>query len=242
MADLTPDERHVLRSVSLLDAFDEDLATQTAGLPHRAAARRLIERPFVQENPFGLWPHHLHGLIRSTIRSADDLTDDRWPPTGWERAAVRAHAALGEQWTAGADRDRLVLVGCLRQGLALARGFRLDLGWLTDAAWAYVSDSVWEPVAPAQPTDRDDAVGAGAGLETAADASASAGGSWPLPGACTLSSSSSPRRWRRRWRHGAGAMTSRILTEGAEGFVGAVTRAVGASSRRRSRRRGRRRS
>ncbi|RSS57485.1 ATP/GTP-binding protein [Streptomyces sp. WAC01280] len=170
LADLTPDERHVLRSVSLLDAFDEDLATQTAGLPHRAAARRLIERPFVHENPFGLWPHHLHGLIRSTIRSADDLTDDRWTPTDWERAAVRAHAALGEQWTAGADRDRLLLVGCLRQGLALARDFRLDLGWLTDAAWAYVSDSVWEPVAPAQRADRDDAIGAGTGPETAADA------------------------------------------------------------------------
>ncbi len=80
LADLTPDERHVLRSVSLLDAFDEDLATQTAGLTHHTAARRLIERPFVHENPFGLWPHHLHGLIRSTIRSADDLTDDRWTP------------------------------------------------------------------------------------------------------------------------------------------------------------------
>ncbi|WP_103513088.1 hypothetical protein [Streptomyces sp. SM13] len=34
LADLTPDERHVLRCVSLLDAFDEDLATQTAVLTH----------------------------------------------------------------------------------------------------------------------------------------------------------------------------------------------------------------
>ena len=49
LADVTPDERHVLRSVSLLDAFDEHLAAQTAGLAHQAP--RLIKRPFVNENP-----------------------------------------------------------------------------------------------------------------------------------------------------------------------------------------------
>lgn len=125
---------------------------------------RLIERPFVRENPFGLWPYHLHGLIRSTIRSADDATDDRWSARDWERAAERALAALGAQWAAHSGRDRMLLVGCLRQGLPLARDFRLDLGWLADAAWAYVSDSVWEPIAPPSRT------GADSGLETAADA------------------------------------------------------------------------
>ncbi|MFC8270345.1 hypothetical protein ACFUIZ_32190 [Streptomyces cinereoruber] len=124
------------------------LATQAAGLTHQAAARRLAERPFVDENPFALWPYSLHGLIRSTLRGADDATDDRWTPTDWEAAAVRALAALGEQWSSGPECDRLLLTGCLRQGLSLARDFRLELGWLTDAAWAYVSDSVWEPVAP----------------------------------------------------------------------------------------------
>ncbi|MFB7031542.1 MULTISPECIES: ATP/GTP-binding protein [unclassified Streptomyces] len=166
LADLTPDERHLLRSVSLLDAFDTQLATRAAGLTHQAAARRLVERPFISENSFGLWPYYLHGLIRSTLRGADDHTDDRWTPEDWQAAATRALAALGEQWTTGPDRDRLLLVGCLRQGLALARDFRLDLGWLTDAAWAYVSDSVWEPVAPPTP----DTVAEGAGLQTVADA------------------------------------------------------------------------
>jgi hypothetical protein len=144
LSDLTPDERHIVRSVSLLDAFDLPLATATAGLPHEAPAQRLIERPFVRENPFGLWPYHLHGLIRSTIRSADDATDDRWTDRDWHQAAERALHGLGAQWTAAeaSGRDRMLQVGCLRQGLPLARDFGLDLGWLIEAAISYVGDSV----------------------------------------------------------------------------------------------------
>ncbi|MGK5629151.1 ATP/GTP-binding protein [Streptomyces sp. URMC 123] len=165
LSDLTPDERHVLRSVSLLDAFDLTLATAAAGLLHQAPAQRLIERPFVRENVFGLWPYHLHGLIRSTIRSADDATDDRWTDGDWQRAAERALAALGTQWTGATGQGRMLLVGCLRQGLTLARDFNLELGWLTEAAWAYISDSVWEPLASPSPDEP-----AGAGPHTPADA------------------------------------------------------------------------
>ncbi|MEU7578685.1 ATP/GTP-binding protein [Streptomyces sp. NPDC041068] len=146
LSDLTAPERHVLRSVSLFSSFDIALATRAAGLPQQAPALRLIERPFVRETLFGRWPYHLHALIRATIRGADDQTDDRWSPADWQQAASRAFAALGEQWREGSDRDRLLLVGCLRQGLAIARDYRLDLGWLTEAAWTYVGDSVWEPL------------------------------------------------------------------------------------------------
>ncbi|NUK53388.1 ATP/GTP-binding protein, partial [Streptomyces lunaelactis] len=144
LSDLTPEERHVLRSVALLDAFDLALATRAAGMLHEAPAMRLIERPFVRENAFGLWPYHLHGLIRSTVRNADDQADDRWSPRDWHQAAERAFAALGEQWTTGTGRNRMLLVSCLRQGLLIARDFRLGLGWLAEAAFSYVSDSVWE--------------------------------------------------------------------------------------------------
>jgi hypothetical protein len=164
LSDLTPEERHVLRSVALLDAFDLPLATRVAGMTHEAPAMRLIERPFVRENAFGLWPYHLHGLIRSSVRNADDQADDRWSPRDWHQAATRALAALGEQWATGTGRDRMLLVSCLRQGLLLARDFRLGLGWLAETAWGYVSDSVWEPLAP--PTRTDSA----STLETAADA------------------------------------------------------------------------
>ncbi|MFD7262671.1 ATP/GTP-binding protein [Streptomyces sp. NPDC059874] len=156
LADLTGEERHILRSVSLLDAFDVQLATVTAGLNHQAAAARLAERPFVRENPFGLWPYHLHALIRSTIRTADDATDDRWTEADWRAAAERALSAIGDQWTSASGPDRRLLVGCLRQGLALARDHRLDLGWLTGAAFAYTDDYVWEPLLlPARPDNGD---------------------------------------------------------------------------------------
>ncbi|MEU8718233.1 ATP/GTP-binding protein [Streptomyces sp. NPDC048663] len=162
LSDLTADERHVLRSVSLLDAFDVPLATRAAGLAHEGPAQRLTERPFVHENPFGLWPFHLHGLIRSAVRNAEDTTDDRWTETDWQHAAQRAFTALGEQHQAATGPDRLLLIAFLRQGLRLARDHRLDLDWLTPAAWTYVSDSVWEPLAP---PDTDST-----GLDTAADA------------------------------------------------------------------------
>ncbi|MFC9498405.1 ATP/GTP-binding protein [Streptomyces sp. NPDC056982] len=148
VSDLTTDERHVLRSVSLLDAFSVPLATQVAGLTHDAAALRLSERPFIRDDPTGLWPFHLHQVVRSAIRHAADQSDDRWSPQDWHRAATRALAALGHEWNHGARRERAILIGCLRQGLRLARDFRLELDWLTEAAFSYIGDSVWEPLAP----------------------------------------------------------------------------------------------
>ncbi|MFI1177519.1 ATP/GTP-binding protein [Streptomyces melanogenes] len=152
VSDLTTEERHVLRSVSLLDAFDVDLATRTAGLTHQAPARRLTGRPLVSENPYAVWPFHVHRAIRSAVRT-DVHSEDHWSPEDWHRAATRALAALGDQWTAAPSPGRMLLVACLRQGLRLARDHHLtDLGWLIEAAHAYTDDSIWEPLAPAAPS------------------------------------------------------------------------------------------
>ncbi|MCX4673610.1 ATP/GTP-binding protein [Streptomyces sp. NBC_01381] len=148
VSDLTTDERHVLRSVALLDAFSVSLATEVAGLAHDAAALRLTERPFIRDELTALWPFHLHEVVRSAIRHAEDHTDDRWSPQDWQRAATRALTALGREFSHGPRRDRAMLIGCLRQGLRLARDFGLELAWLTEAAFQYVGDSVWEPLAP----------------------------------------------------------------------------------------------
>ncbi|MFE5795060.1 hypothetical protein ACFQ8C_21145 [Streptomyces sp. NPDC056503] len=137
LSDLTPEERHLLRSVAVLDAFDLDLATRTAGLAHQAPARRLVERPLVTEAPYALCPYHLHRAIRSAVRD-DEHSDDPWTPADWHQAADRALAALGEQWTKAAALapNRTLLVACLRQGLRLARDHRLTgLGWLIEAAF-----------------------------------------------------------------------------------------------------------
>ncbi len=139
----------------MLDAFDLDLATQTAGLTHQAAARRLTERPLISENPYALWPYHLHRAIRSAVRD-DQHSDDRWTPADWHQAATRALAALGDQWTKAAAHapSRMLLVACLRQGLRLARDHGLtSLGWLIEAAFVYTDDSVWEPLALPAPAD-----------------------------------------------------------------------------------------
>lgn len=175
LSDLTLEERQVLRSVSLLDAFDLDLATRAAGFDLQAPARRLTERPLVSENPYALWPYHLHGAVRSALHA--DRTEDHWTTADWHRAATRALAALGEQWTTATATapSRMLLVACLRQGLRLARDHHLDdLGWLTRAAHSYTDDSIWEPLAPPATTPN---AGTGAGisgtpegLETPADA------------------------------------------------------------------------
>ncbi|WP_419249125.1 ATP/GTP-binding protein [Streptomyces luteogriseus] len=165
LSDLTAEERHVLRSVSLLDAFSVPLATQVAGMDHDAPALRLTERPFIRESSSGVWPFHVHDLIRAAIRNADDGSDDRWSEQDWQRAAQRTFGALESQWRQDLRHDRAMLVGCLQQGLLLARDFRLDLGWLADAAFQYVGDSIWEPLAlPAADATSSD------GLQTAADA------------------------------------------------------------------------
>ncbi|MEU5417802.1 ATP/GTP-binding protein [Streptomyces sp. NPDC020667] len=170
LSDLTADERHVLRSASLLDAFDLDLATRAAGLAHQSAARRLIERPMITEDPFAIWPYHLHGAIRSALVAADHHVEDGWTPADWHRAAERALAALGRQWQEAHGRvpGRALLVACLRQGLRLARDHGLgDLAWLIDAAFAYTEDSIWEPLAPPTPAP---CAGPQPGPDTSADA------------------------------------------------------------------------
>ena len=145
--DLTGPERQALRAVSLLDSFSVPLASAAAGLAHDAPVLQLIERPFIETDQVAPWPYSLHNLVRSAIREADSTAEDRWSPADWGRAAARTFAALGEEFhaarTAG---DRRRLVSCLRQGLRLARDFGLSLGWLGDAAYAYVTAMIWEPV------------------------------------------------------------------------------------------------
>lgn len=140
--DLTPDVRRVLRAVSILGSFSVELASATAGLDHDAPVLELIERPFIDEDRETLWPYRLHDLIRDAVRETDSVSEDRWSPADWRRAAARAFEAYGGEATG----NRSQLVAALRQGMTLVRDYGLELGWLEDAAFRYVQDFVWEPI------------------------------------------------------------------------------------------------
>ncbi|NJQ01162.1 ATP/GTP-binding protein [Streptomyces zingiberis] len=145
--DLTGEERQILRAVTLLDAFSVELATAAAGYERDAPALQLIDRPFIDTDPGAPWPYHLHDLLREAIRGADETSEDRWSDADWRRAAQRAFNAIGlEHERSRRAHDRRLLIACLRQGLRLARDFQLELGWLVEAAFSYVEDSVWEPL------------------------------------------------------------------------------------------------
>jgi hypothetical protein len=145
--DLTPGERTVLRTVSLLDSYTVELATAASGLPRDADALNLVERPFITRYPDAPWPYRMHDLVRSAIREADSTTEDRWSPADWRRTAQRTLDALGGQLpAAGEQGQRQRVMACLSQGLRLACDYDLPLGWLVDAAWRYAAESVWEPV------------------------------------------------------------------------------------------------
>ncbi|MFI0941269.1 ATP/GTP-binding protein [Streptomyces sp. NPDC021020] len=143
--DLSGAERQVLRTVSLFDSFSVDLATAASGLAQDSATLQLVERPFIDADPAAPWPYHLHDLIREAIREADATAEDRWSAADWHRAARRAFDALrAELPPAGEDRRRLL--ACLTQGLRLASSYGLELDWLVDAGYRYVSDFIWEPI------------------------------------------------------------------------------------------------
>lgn len=144
--DLTGPERQVLRAVSLLDSFSVDLAAAGAGSEFDAPVLRLVERPFIENDPSALWPYRLHNLVRSAVQEADSTSEDGWSEADWRRAAQRLHEALGREYdTHRADGDRTRLLASLRQGLRLAHEHGLELGWLVNAAFSYVRDFVWEP-------------------------------------------------------------------------------------------------
>ena len=161
--DLSPGERTVLRTVSLLDSFTVELATAASGLPRDADALNLVARPFIIRESDALWSYRMHDLVRSAVREADSTTEDRWSPADWERTAQRALDAVGDQLPPpGEQGQRRRLMTCLAQGLRLACDYELPLGWLVDAAWRYAAESVWEPVeipvSPKQATSGNAAV------------------------------------------------------------------------------------
>lgn len=144
--DLSREERQVLRGVSLVDSFDVELAISAAGQDSDGPALRLVQRSFVDYTAGGLWPYHIHELLRSHLHAADIGSDDSWSQNDWHNAAGRILNHIGKIANdAYARGDRRVLIDCLNQGLRLAHEYDLEVDWLTDGAYWFIEDSVWEP-------------------------------------------------------------------------------------------------
>jgi hypothetical protein len=144
LRDLPPDERRLIRILSLLDSFDARLAAAIAQLPSEAAALGLTRRAFVDLDETAPFPYGIHRLLREQIRESDS-GPDAFGPADWSRYASRAFDELGVRFAeAPARGDRPLVISLLNQALRLADEFDLPVGWTADAAHSYVQDNLWE--------------------------------------------------------------------------------------------------
>jgi hypothetical protein len=144
LRDLTVEERRLVRILSLLDAFDTDLASRIAGLPVESIAIRLTQRALVQEDRQAAFPFTIHRLLRRAVREMHGGSDP-FTPADWAHYARRAFDELGRRYghaTTGGDRP--VANSTLNQAIRLADEFDFELGWCVDAAYTFVEESLWE--------------------------------------------------------------------------------------------------
>jgi hypothetical protein len=144
LRDLTPDERRLIRILSLLDSFDAPLAAAIAELPSEAAAIGLTQLAFVDMDEAAPFPYAIHRLLREQVRQSDS-GPDAFSAADWARYAAGAFDELGARFAeVGRARDRPLVISVLNQALRLADEFDLPVGWTADAAYSYIEDSLWE--------------------------------------------------------------------------------------------------
>ncbi|KQV69504.1 hypothetical protein ASC64_06560 [Nocardioides sp. Root122] len=130
-ADLSMEERAVMRGAALLESFDADLVRAAAGHVADGAVMGLLERDFVKRDVLRVWPLSLHSTLRRALR-ADTTSWDSWTDIDWNLAARRVFDRLAER--AARSNDTRELRACLVQGLALAHEFLLPVDWLSVVA------------------------------------------------------------------------------------------------------------
>lgn len=144
MRDLDADERRIVRGVSLLDAFDADLARAAAGNVPDAAVAHVVDKPLVRRTTDNFWPYTLHATVREAVRATDADLSDRWSQAEWEAAARRVCEHLGHVAAARqAARDRIGVAACLTQGVRVAAEFGLFPEWVINAAQFLADAGMW---------------------------------------------------------------------------------------------------
>jgi tetratricopeptide (TPR) repeat protein len=149
------ESRDILRGVSLLDAFDADLAAAGAGV-RDSAVLKVLHTPVVVETVGLPWPNTLHPVLRDAIRAIDHELPDAWSPREWNAAAQRSVTKLGElAIEAIARRWRATAASCFTQSLRLCAQFSLTAPWL-DSVIEFLADSgMWSTFDVRLPEDQE---------------------------------------------------------------------------------------
>jgi tetratricopeptide (TPR) repeat protein len=143
MRDLDREQRNVLRGVSLLDAFDLDLA-RAASEGSDATIVRFVNSSMVSSVVGNIWPYTLHAQLRRTIQETDSQLRDAWSQREWGLAARRVSDYLGAACdVARAERQRMKVVACFGQAVRLAQRFNFFPTWTLDAAQFLADVGLW---------------------------------------------------------------------------------------------------
>lgn len=137
------ESRDILRGVSLLNAFDAELASAASGA-RDAIVLRVLRTPVVVEASGLPWKHMLHPILRNAIRATDYELPDAWSAGEWQAAAQRLSVRLGELSTeAIALRWRASVASCLTQGIRLCAQFPMPAPWLVPAIEFLADCGMW---------------------------------------------------------------------------------------------------
>ena len=137
LADLSLDERNVVRAAALLGTFSEDLVHAGAGGASYAAVRQVTDRAFVKQDSHAGWPFSLHPALRAALRS-----DLAWTERDWSACAQRILNWLGVRAEETDSPTELAI--CVEQGLLLSHEYNVFCSWLSNggrklAAWGSLS-------------------------------------------------------------------------------------------------------
>lgn len=143
--DLDQEERGVLFSAALFDAFDLKLIREAAGVPRFATILGLVQRPGLEETDSQAYPYRLHAELRDILLRAPVSLDTGWSTDDWRLAGKRALNAISSRLSDSRTEelnDRRFLI---MQFLRLARTFSRSPESLVPYVTETTAISDWSP-------------------------------------------------------------------------------------------------
>jgi tetratricopeptide (TPR) repeat protein len=157
LRDMGPEERQVVRGLTILDAFDRSLAESVAADVSATAVQAVLARPFIEKTTGETWPYSMHALLRESIRQVDAELRDKWSAREWRNAAARACQWFGEESTQPeVRRDRMRLSSFFLQAARISGEFGVACSWLVDVGRTLAEMGSWSTLAAAPNVVRPD--------------------------------------------------------------------------------------